>query len=82
MHTAIAICIMVTSMAEVRQVLLILPQSLTVWSTGNRSLPFFDPVDLPLTVSISDEEVQPLQLPEIVRTAQGSAKKTPPTHTL
>ena len=54
---------------------IILPQSLTARSTGNQSLPFFDPVDLPLTVSISDEEVQPLQLPEIVRAAQGSAKR-------
>ena len=82
MHTAITICIMVTCMAEVRQVLLILPQSFTAWSTGNQSLPFFDPIDPPLTVSISDEEVQPLQLPEIVRAAQGSAKITPPTLTL
>ena len=32
------------------------PQSLTVWSTGDQSLPFFDIVDLTATVSANDEE--------------------------
>ena len=32
------------------------PQSLSAWSTGNQSPPFFDPVDLTATVSVSDKE--------------------------
>ena len=32
------------------------PQSLTAWSTGNQSPPFFDPVDLTVKASVSDEE--------------------------
>ena len=32
------------------------PQSLTVWSTGDQSLPFFDTVDLIATASTNDED--------------------------
>ena len=71
--------IIVSSMLEVWQVYIAYPtwpQSLTVWSTGNQSLSFFDPVDLTATISVAIKRVQLLPLLEIKRAAQGSANKT------
>ena len=53
------------------------PQSLTAWSTGDQSPPFFDTVDLTATASVNDEESPTAATAGDCRT---SSRKKDPTY--